>query len=140
MQKFNFPFVAVQKKQNVGSFPGIKFRKQQLRGQTISVDMVAQLIQDKASVTRGDVYAVLATLADVVKENVAIGNSISLGFLGKLTPYLSSKNKDSLEEAIKQNPEDKIQIRFKQSPELKEFFKTRVAIVKKDLEISGLQP
>lgn len=63
-------------------------------GQTIDNNRLAEMIQSRTSFTKGDALGLLAELADVAREIIANGNTLSIDGLGYLKPVLGLVDKE----------------------------------------------
>ncbi|NLD23576.1 MAG: hypothetical protein GX670_05030 [Bacteroidales bacterium] len=68
------------------------------RGEVITIDEVAEMVQDRSSLTRGDLKNSFTQMLDVVIYLVTCGHKVSLGDLGGLLPEINAKACDTPEE------------------------------------------
>lgn len=64
---------------------------------TVTADEVVQGIQDKCTLTKVDVTAVLLALEEVIIEQLKLGNSVRFGNLGSFRPTLKTRAWDAEE-------------------------------------------
>ncbi|MDR0789569.1 MAG: HU family DNA-binding protein [Bacteroidales bacterium] len=138
MAKFNFPYVIVKRIQSIGQTSISKFRRKEFRNGKTSFDVLIRKIIEREGLTRADVIAVVSALEDVIKEEIAEGRSVNVGYLGTFTPYLESKLMTTVTQA-EENGGGIIRCRFRPSVDFSEFLKNEVSLKRAITDISGLQ-
>lgn len=68
------------------------------RGEVITIDKVAEMVQGKSSLSRGDLKNSFTQMLDVVIFMITCGHKVSLGDLGSLYPGFNAKACDTPEE------------------------------------------
>lgn len=68
------------------------------RGEVITIDKVAEIVQESSSLTRGDLKNSFSQMLDVVIHMITCGHKVSLGELGSLYPGFNAKACDTPEE------------------------------------------
>jgi predicted histone-like DNA-binding protein len=99
-------------------------------------EMIAQMIEKKSSMSRGDILGVLAELETTILWMLENGHPVSLGLLGTFYPAIEVQMVDSPQE-VTRNLIKRFKIIFKPS----KFFKKRlknVEFVLGDSEVRGV--
>ncbi len=99
-------------------------------------EMIAQMIEKKSSMSRGDILGVLAELETTILWMLENGHPVSLGLLGTFYPAIEVKMVDS-PELVTRNLIKRFKIIFKPSKFFKERFKN-VEFVLGDSEVRGV--
>lgn len=68
------------------------------RGEVITIDKVAEMVQGKSALSRGDLKNSFTQMLDVVIFMITCGHKVSLGDLGSLYPGFNAKACDTPEE------------------------------------------
>ena len=68
------------------------------RGEVITIDKVAEMVQEYSSLSRGDLKNSFTQMLDVVIFMITCGHKVSLGDLGSLYPGFNAKACDTPEE------------------------------------------
>lgn len=80
--------VVEKKKPGTGDF---KFYGQVVLNEPVGLRAITDSIQERCTVTRPDILAVLDALEDAIIKNIAKGHSVRLGTLGSFRPSISSE-------------------------------------------------
>ena len=99
-------------------------------------EMIAQMIEKKSSMSRGDILGVLAELETTILWMLENGHPVSLGLLGTFYPAIEVKMVDSPQE-VTRNLIKRFKIIFKPSKFFKERFRN-VEFVLGDSEVRGV--
>jgi predicted histone-like DNA-binding protein len=87
------------------------------------IDKLSQLIANNSTVSRTDVYAVIMGLLETVTEELAEGNTVSLGKLGSFTVNVKSDGVETAE-AVTAATIKGAKIVYRPGTELKNMLKT----------------
>ena len=99
-------------------------------------EMIAQMIEKKSSMSRGDILGVLAELETTILWMLENGHPVSLGLLGTFYPAIEVQMVDSPQE-VTRNLIKRFKIIFKPSKFFKERFRN-VEFVLGDSEVRGV--
>ena len=99
-------------------------------------EMIAQMIEKKSSMSRGDILGVLAELETTILWMLENGHPVSLGLLGTFYPAIEVQMVDSPEK-VTRNLIKRFKIIFKPSKFFKERFR-KVEFVLGDSEVRGV--
>ena len=88
------------------------------RGETISVDKIAEIAEKNSTLTRGDLINGFYQMLDVVITMLTVGHRVDLLPLGSLYPGFNAKACDTPEE-VTADTVTRFYALFKPSPELK---------------------
>ncbi|MDR1847151.1 MAG: HU family DNA-binding protein [Bacteroidales bacterium] len=131
----------VQRNQTVGENPGMKFRPQIHRRETIQLNAIIDNIVANEGMTEGDVYNAISAFLKVVEHYFALGHPVKLGDLGTFSPAIKAKNYNSLQQCKNNWQADtKISSIFYPSSKFKTFLEEKVGLTHEDTDITGLQP
>ena len=99
-------------------------------------EMIAQMIEKKSSMSRGDILGVLAELETTILWMLENGHPVSLGLLGNFYPAIEVQMVDSPQE-VTRNLIKRFKIIFKPSKFFKERFR-KVEFVLGDNKVRGV--
>ncbi|MDD3286105.1 MAG: hypothetical protein PHY75_07915 [Bacteroidales bacterium] len=99
-------------------------------------EMIAQMIEKKSSMSRGDILGVLAELETTILWMLENGHPVSLGLLGTFYPAIEVQMVDS-PELVTRNLIKRFKIIFKPSKFFKERFR-KVEFVLGDNKVRGV--
>ena len=103
---------------------------------TADFEMIAQMIEKKSSMSRGDILGVLAELETTILWMLENGHPVSLGLLGTFYPAIEVQMVDS-PELVTRNLIKRFKIIFKPSKFFKERFR-KVEFVLGDNKVRGV--
>lgn len=87
-----------------------------VKRETVSLQQMAARIQDNCSLKESDVLAVITELSEVIKQELANGNAVSLPNIGTLQLSVESTPADTPEQFTKRNIK-KVVCRFRPAGE-----------------------
>ena len=102
----------------------------------VGFEKIAEMIEKKSSMSRGDVLGVLAELEEIIFWLLENGHPVNLGLLGTFYPSITVKSVDSPEK-ITSKLITRFRILFKPSKFFKERFR-KVEFVLGDSEVRGV--
>lgn len=98
------------------------YRAQVVQNQQVSLDEIAQWIEDTSAHSASDVKAIVAHLAGAAVKYLKLGQGVNLGEIGTMTPTVQSDTTGTKEEFTYRNIR-KVGVRF-----------TTSSVIKKGLE------
>lgn len=131
-------FVRVQRMISVGLTPGLKFLARLRKKKTIGFDEIADRIQARSSMTKGDAYGVLLQTSDIIFEELMEGNPVEIEGIGTLYPVFNAKAVNTLEE-VTADTITRRKIAFRPTKKLREKFQSIKVELDPIEEIKGLQ-
>jgi predicted histone-like DNA-binding protein len=88
----------------------------------MSLDKIAETIQRRSSLSKGDVYSTLISLTDLIPDLLLTNHTVDLGDLGTLSLHLSSKSEERAEDVTWRSVKE-LKVQFRASKELKKNLK-----------------